>query len=100
VQVRFAPALPVIRLHGDLDATTVHQLQDAIDAVTDTNGDGPLLMLDLRDLDSCDADGLDMINQARIKMAELGKELILRNPPDSVRTLLDTTGPAQEFNST
>jgi anti-anti-sigma factor len=99
VQVKFAPALPIIRLHGHLDQATVHLLQDAIGAVTDTNGRGNLVVLDLRELDFCDAPGLDAINQARLQMAEIGKELVLRDTPDIVRKLLNSTGLEQEFNS-
>jgi anti-sigma B factor antagonist len=97
VRVRLAPALPVIRLRGELDLSNVHLLRDALESVQNEFGVGELVVLDLAGLEFCDANGVAMINHARITMAMSGKELVLRDPPSSLRKLLAITGLEHEF---
>jgi anti-anti-sigma factor len=97
VEVRFLPSLSVIRLRGELDLSTWHLLQDAVESLTARPCSGCVVLLDLRDLDFCDSKGLEAIRDAKLMLAGADAQLVLGDPPGALRRLLHITGLEEEF---
>lgn len=71
MDVRFAPALTVIRLRGELDAANVRVLDDAMCAVILPRAKGAVIV-DAAGLTVCDEAGTAAIDAACARIAELG----------------------------
>lgn len=71
IDVRFAPALTLIRLRGELDAANVHVLDDAVRAVILPRATGAVIV-DAAELAVCDEEGDAAIDAACARIAELG----------------------------
>jgi anti-anti-sigma factor len=95
VRIRYTPTLPVVRLAGDLDLSSVHLLADALDSIAATNCPAPLVVLDLSEVTFCDITGLQGIEDGGSTMAAAGKELMLYHPPSRVVKLIEMTGIAR-----
>jgi anti-anti-sigma factor len=97
VLVRFVPSLPVVRLRGELELSSAHLLQDAIESLVTSSQAGSAVLLDLRGLDFCDVRGLAAINQARVRLAGVGIPQIVRDLPEGLRGLMQRSGLDEEF---
>ena len=95
IRIRYSPALPLVRLAGDLDLDTVHSLRDALDAVANPGCPAKMVLLDLRALTFCDIAGLQGIEDAAADLAVAGKELVLYGTPPRVTGLIEMTGVAR-----
>lgn len=80
----------VVRLHGELDVASAVWLRDALDAACHSLG--TVLVLDLADLEFCDAAGLGVFAEYHERGEHDGCKLLLRSVPDHVRRLLTITG--------
>jgi anti-anti-sigma factor len=79
---------PVLRLRGDLDASTVPDLWrriDDLDAATSTT------VLDLADLDFVDSSGIGLLFRLQQRVADHGGMVVARGPSPKVRRLLEMT---------
>ncbi len=74
---------------GELDILTAGDLRRALDAATEVRTS---LVVDLADLDFCDAAGLGVIVHMARRLADRGGALSLRSPSAMVAKLLDITG--------
>jgi anti-sigma B factor antagonist len=76
----------VIRLAGDIDMLTSQRLRDAVgDVLGSTHGD---VVFDMAAVDFVDSSGLSVL----IAIAQAGRSVVLRNPTDVVRRVIETTG--------
>jgi anti-anti-sigma factor len=80
----------VIELGGELDAATVPPLWQAVDGSTRCV-DGRCTVLDLSEVRFMDATGLGLVARLADRAGERGGTLVVRDPPDLVRRLLDAT---------
>jgi anti-anti-sigma factor len=78
----------LLRVSGELDLSNATLLRDALD--TSLAADPPRLVLEVGDLTFMDSSGLAVLLQAA-RRVDL---VILRNPRDVIRRLVDTTGVA------
>lgn len=90
LQVDAGP-LTTISLSGDLDPATAPLLEDVIAKALD-DGSVRRVVLDLSGLSFLDSSGLRVFVTAREALATRGAELVLRQPTDNTRRLLDITG--------
>jgi anti-anti-sigma factor len=80
---------PVLHLTGELDPHTAPALQAALKT---TLADEPSsLVLDLTELTFIDSSGLRVLIDAHKAIAELGGELVVRNPSSTAQRLLEIT---------
>jgi anti-anti-sigma factor len=70
---------PVLRLRGDLDASTVPDLWRRIDD------------LDVADLDFVDSSGIGLLFRLQQRVADHGGMVVARGPSPKVRRLLEMT---------
>jgi anti-anti-sigma factor len=98
VRIRFTPTLPVVRLSGELDLSSVHLLADALGSIAAANCPAPLVVLDLTDITFCDITGLQGIEDGGRMMTAAGKELLLYHPPQRVTKLIEMTGIARSLS--
>jgi anti-anti-sigma factor len=98
VRIRYTPTLPVVRLAGELDMSSVHLLADALASIAAANCPAPLVVLDLTDITFCDISGLQGIEDGGATMAAAGKELLLYHPPRRITKLIEMTGIARTLN--
>ena len=77
----------VIRLEGDIDMLTSQRLRAAVaDALgDDTNSE---VVFEMAAVDFVDSSGLSVL----IGIAQGGRSVVLRNPTDVVRRVIETTG--------
>lgn len=98
VRIRYTPTLPVVRLAGELDLSSVHLLADALASIAAANCPAPLVVLDLTEVTFCDITGLQGIAAGGAAMAAAGKELLLYHPPQRITRLIEMTGIARTLN--
>jgi len=86
----------ILTLRGELDPHTAPRLHDEINRVT---GDGSVhtLVLDVAGLRFIDSSGLRVIIGAHKAMTARSGRLVLRDPTDTTRRLLDITGLADHI---
>ena len=96
VDVRGAPDEVVLTLRGELDPHTAPLLHDQIDRVT-ADGSTRTLVLDVGGLRFIDSSGLRVIISAHKDMSARSGQLVLRDPTDTTRRLLDITGLADHI---
>ena len=97
VRIRFTPTLPVVRLAGELDLSSVHLLTDALDAIAAAECPAELVVLDLSELAFCDIAGLRGMEEGGAALRRAGKELMLYHPPTAVVRLIKLTGVARRL---
>ncbi|MGI8757367.1 MAG: STAS domain-containing protein [Acidimicrobiales bacterium] len=90
VQIDAGP-VTTIALAGDLDPATAPVLEEAI-ATAVADDSVSRVLLDLGGLTFLDSSGLRVFVTAREHLTVRNAELVLRNPTDNVRRLLDITG--------
>jgi anti-anti-sigma factor len=81
-----ADSTGVLWLAGELDIAAIDELQAAVDAALDAQGE---LVLDLSKLTFLDATG---IRAFLIVAGKVGGDVVLRKPTPFVRRVLDLTG--------
>ena len=93
--------VPVLELHGTLDAGTQAQARDVLASHIATGGIGfpghPCIILDLGKLDFLDSAGLAVLIRARKRCDAAGGWLILSSPQGVVRKFLDMMHMDAEF---
>lgn len=94
VRIRYAPSLPVVRLRGALDASSVDLVLDAVRSVSVASCPACLVVLDLGGVTACDVEALAALETAAEMLGEVGKELLLHSAPDEVETLIISSGRA------
>lgn len=94
VRIRFNPALPLVRLVGELDLYSAKVLADAVEAVATTASGAPLVLLDLAGLTFCDLAGLRAVEACALNLESLGKQLVLYRPSREVSRLIALSGVA------
>jgi anti-sigma B factor antagonist len=80
----------VVRLQGELDASTRDRLRRAIDSALE--GHPPILVVDLSGLDFADCAGISLLVWAQKRLTARGSELVITGPKPIVRRLLQLTG--------
>ena len=85
-----------ITLAGELDLSTLDQLQDSIDEVLAARPDP--VVLDLRELTFLDSSGLRAMLRLHVHQHEAGARLVLVQGPRRVRRVLELTGATEELN--
>ena len=75
VAVKFAPALVLVRVVGDLTASHAHQVEDALDAARVRVRPDQLLVLDIRGVTRCDTQALGRLGAALGRGREDGVEI-------------------------
>jgi anti-sigma B factor antagonist len=78
---------------GEIDLATADELRLAMDDVIARRGDVPVV-LDLAGVTFIDSTGLSVLAQA----AASGDEIVLRDPPKVVRSILALTGLGESFS--
>ena len=86
----------VLTLRGELDPHTAPLLHDEIDRAT-LDGSIRTLVLDVGGLRFIDSSGLRVIIGAHKAMTARSGRLVLRDPTDTTRRLLDITGLADHI---
>lgn len=71
---------PVVRVRGELDMATVPRLGDAIGVACSRLNGGPVLIVDLRDIEFIDVTGVRSLVEEALAMEGLGGELRLTIP--------------------
>lgn len=99
VRVRFTPALPVVRLVGDLDLSSAHLVVEAIETLAVTTAPDASVVLDLGRVRFCDVAGLRGLEVASVVLAGFGKELVLYGVPETVARLISLTGVASRLTA-
>ena len=84
------PTSQAFRLAGDVDMLTSQRLRTAVaDALDGTAADE--LVFDVAGVGFVDSSGLSVL----INLAQGGRRVVLRNPTDVVRRVIETTGLTQ-----
>jgi anti-anti-sigma factor len=86
-----ASGATTVHLAGELDISSVPDVEAGIEAAIEQAG--PLLVFDLTGLTFMDSSGIAMLLRAAERT-----ELALRNPSDTVRSIIDATGLADVLN--
>jgi anti-anti-sigma factor len=81
---------PVLRLRGELDASSWDQLRRALSTALERHP--PVLVLDASGLEFTDCGGLSILVWAHRQLAERGHQLIITGATPMVRRLLYLTG--------
>ena len=87
VEVSDDDAVPVIRLTGDIDMLTSQRLRGAVADVLEERPTDELVF-DIAGVGFVDSSGLSVL----INVAQRGRRVVLRNPTDTVRRVIETTG--------
>lgn len=95
VRIRFTPTLPIVRLCGELDISSVHLLADALTCIATAACRAEVVVLDLSGVTFCDVAGLRAVETCGDTLQAAGKELVLYRPPHRVTKLISITGVAE-----
>jgi anti-anti-sigma factor len=79
----------VIHVQGEIDIQTAERLRDAIEPHM---GPGQAIVLDLSGVRFMDSTCITVLVQARGALTQDGGSIILRNPSEFARRVLDVTG--------
>jgi anti-anti-sigma factor len=91
LEVRHSGSGVVVRVTGDLDASTVFEFRDLLAHIM--SDDAPSeLVVDLLDLRSVDSSGLAVFQLAHERARASGSRFVLANPSPSVSELLELSG--------
>lgn len=91
VRIHFTPSLPLIRLAGELDISSLHLLTDALHAITAATGPPDVVVIDLAGVTFCDVAGLRTLEQCGLALEMDGRQLVLHSPPRAVTRLMAVT---------
>jgi anti-sigma B factor antagonist len=83
------PEGPVIRLRGELDISSADALRSQIEDLRELNPER--LVFDLGGLDFIDTSGIALL----LELAATGQTVVLREPSDGIRRVLEATGVSQ-----
>jgi anti-anti-sigma factor len=86
----------VLHLRGELDLSSVSELERELDAVFGEDGREPIVV-DLSELAFMDSTGLALLVRTRNRAAELGRELRLRAARGQVRRLFELASLSDAF---
>lgn len=84
-----------LRLSGELDLSTIEQLERAVASSVD--GRPELVVLDLRKLVFLDSTGLRLMLQLHSRLAGVGGRLVLVEGPRRVHRVFELTGALEEL---
>jgi anti-sigma B factor antagonist len=88
-------ATTVLEVRGELDFATAGALRaELLDASRD---DAPTVALDLSGVGFIDSTGVSLLVQAKRRLDDAGRTLVLRSPSERVRRVLDLSGLGDEF---
>lgn len=90
VEVQHRDEAVHLLLSGELDLSTVTQLEPELELVEQANP--KLVILDLRNLKFLDSTGLRLIIEANSRAQEKGLRLAVVRGPDQINRLFDVTG--------
>ena len=90
VDIDARPEGCVAALTGELDLSTVEQLEREVDAAT--NGSPEVLALDLRALEFVDSSGLRLILRLHDRQVQAGNRLVVVNNRANIARLFGLTG--------
>jgi anti-sigma B factor antagonist len=79
----------VVKLLGELDLSTAHQLEACLDGL---GADGADVRLDLSGLSFCDSSGISAMVMAAKRVRKRGGYLFIVSPQPAVRSVLEITG--------
>jgi anti-anti-sigma factor len=82
-------------LSGDLDLSTLEQLESALDGRLD--GEPELLVVDLRELTFLDSSGLRVLLALHTRLTEKGGRLVIVRGPRRVHRVLELTRADEEL---
>jgi anti-sigma B factor antagonist len=96
-----AQGVPVLRISGDVILATVGRfrtaLQEAVEAVEQTEGSEHVLVVDMRETEFMDSVGLSALLEGTRELRARGVEARLVLQRGSVRRILQVTGLLEEF---
>lgn len=84
-----------VTLSGELDLSTLDQLEDALEGI---DGKPELVVLDLRQLGFLDSSGLRLMLGLHAQLEEAGGRLVLVRGPRRVHRVLELTRATEELN--
>ena len=84
-----------LTLTGELDLSTVDQLEQAI--ADNLNSDGELVVMDLRELSFLDSTGLRLMLRLDASLKEEGRRLVLVKGPRRVQRVFELTRAVDEL---
>lgn len=79
-----------VAVHGEIDLSTVEDLEQEIDAATQS--DGATVIIDLGGVTFMDSAGINILLKGRRLADERGKQYRVTNAHGLVRQILDVTG--------
>ncbi|MCM2576771.1 STAS domain-containing protein [Streptomyces meridianus] len=91
------PDMLRLRLGGDLDCDTVHELHEVLDELLDGSAGRKHVVLDCSGLEICDSTGLSALLMVRRRVHDTGAQLHLTGRPPMLRRLLAVTGTEEHF---
>ena len=86
-----------LRLGGDLDYDTTHELHEALDELLDGSTGRRQVILDCSGLETCDSTGLSALLMIHRRVHDAGAGLHLVGRPPVLRRLLAVTGTEEHF---
>jgi anti-sigma B factor antagonist len=95
LSVRSKQNATVVKLGGELDLASHHELEDALTPAIES--DAELVVVDLCELEFMDVAGLRALLRAQARADSLGKQLVLAAPPPAIWRLLSLTRQEQAF---
>ena len=84
-----------LRLDGEVDASTVHLVEDAMSPALDPRC--TRLVVDLADVSFMDSSGLRVLVVARNALDDRGAEMVIAGDNDQLRRLFDISGLTSVF---
>lgn len=91
VRVVVDGAHPTVVVRGDVDLSNVALLAAALDtAVTKSNGSG--IEVNLSETSFLSSSGITALLDAHVRLGQVPEAVVLRDPPPSVRRVLDLAG--------
>jgi anti-anti-sigma factor len=85
----------VIQVSGEIDPLTAPELDEAVRAAA---RDASVVAIDLSEVSFLDSSGLRVIVAAQQELEGNGVGLVISNPSDSVRRVLEISGLSQHFD--
>lgn len=86
-----------LRLGGDLDYDTTHELHEVLNELLDGGAGRGHVVLDCSELETCDSTGLSALLMIRRRVHDTGARLHLTGRPPVLRRLLAVTRTEEHF---
>jgi anti-anti-sigma factor len=90
VRVDAVHAIEVVRPSGNLDLATCSDVEAMLKLAEESHA--LVVVADLTEVPSIDETGSRVLTRAQHRLSEDGRSLIVRNPSDAVRWVLEPTG--------